>query len=458
MKVDLLKGKIGRTFFLLFISAIGSTIVQTVYSTVDMICVGHYVGAIGTSAISCMNPMWALIFAPGALTGVGGAVMSANRKGSGNHRAANEYFTVASSLCLVFSVIIMLALILFPSELLIFFGANDPEVLSLALEYTKYVAISSPTFTMCACLATYMRNDGEAIVPTVATVIGGVTNMLLDVLLVFDFGAGMGIGGAGLATATGQTVAFIIILSYYFTKKCSLKLVKPTKTLRKLYRIFSLGFSAFALEMAFCVTTTVFNNIIVESLTYDHLAVYGTAATVAVFFYSLLNGAGTAMQPIAAQNYGAGSYRRVASSLKVALVTATALAVFCFALVEIFPTTVLRIYMDVNDTILRDGPSIMRIYLIAMPFIGVTLVSSFYFQAVLKQWMCMTIALLRGLVLPILLALTLPKLFSIGAIWWCMPLTELITFLVTVVFLILNRRELRRAEAAEGATVEQAFA
>lgn len=444
MKVDLLKGRIGKTFFLLFISAVGSTIVQTVYSTVDMICVGHYVGAIGTSAISCMNPMWALIFAPGALTGVGGAVMTANRKGSGNMHAANEYYTLATSLCLICSLIIMLALIIFPAELLTFFGADDPEVLALALEYTKYVAISSPTFTMCACLATYMRNDGEAIIPTVATVVGGVINMVLDVLLVFDFGAGMGIGGAGLATAIGQTVAFLIILSYFFTKKCSLRPVKPTGTGRKLFRIFSLGFSAFALEMAFCVTTTVFNNVIVESLTYDHLAVYGTAATVAVFFYSLLNAAGTAMQPIAAQNYGAGNARRVLTSLKVALLTASALALLCFSVAEIFPTAVLKVYMDVNDTILRDGPSILRIYLGAVPLVGVTLVSSFYFQAVLKQWMSLTVALLRGLILPITLVLTLPQIFSLGAIWWCMPLTELITFLVTVVFLIISKRSLAR--------------
>ena len=234
MKVDLLNGKVNRTFFLLFFSALGSTIIQTIYSAVDMICVGQYAGAIGSSAIGFINPMWAMMFAPGVLAGVGGSVMAANRKGAGNERSANEYFTIATALAFAFSILIMLSFIIFPRELLIFFGADDPEALELAISYMKSVAIISPTFTLCACLATFMRNDGEAVIPTVATVAGGVINMILDVLLVFDFGFGLGVAGAGLATSIGQFVAFVIIFSYFFTKSVSCVSSVPTAHLRSL--------------------------------------------------------------------------------------------------------------------------------------------------------------------------------------------------------------------------------
>ena len=442
MKVNLLKDRIGRMFFLLFFSALGSTIIQTVYSTVDMICVGHYAGADGSSAMACTNPMWAMMFAPGVLAGVGGSVMVANRKGAGSYRSANEYYTLGVGLCLIFSLVISLAMIIFPTELIRFFGAEDPAVLGLATDYMRSVAIASPTFTMCACLSTFMRNDGEAIIPTVATVIGGVTNMVLDVLLVFDFGAGLGVAGAGIATSVGQAVAFAIILSYFFTKKCSLKFVIPTRVAGKLFRIFTLGLSAFAIEVAFGVTTTVFNNIIISELSTDHLAVYGTASTVIVLFYCLLNAAGTAMQPIASQNYGANEPTRVKKSLHIALVTALVLGSLCVALVELFPAEVLMLYMDVNDTILEIGPRIVRIYCLATPVVGITLVSSFYFQSILKQWMSVVIALLRGVILPIALVFTLPAIFSYDAIWWCMPIAECICFLLSVVFLIIANRRL----------------
>ncbi len=445
MKVDLLNGKVNKTFFLLFISAVGSTIVQTIYSAVDMICVGHYAGANGSSAIACINPMWAMMFAPGVLAGVGGSVMAANRKGAGNSRSANEYFTVATVLSFVFAVSIMLSFIFFPRQLLVFFGADDPTVLELAVSYMKSVAIVSPTFTLCATLATFMRNDGEAFIPTIATVAGGVVNMILDVLLVFDFGVGLGIAGAGIATSIGQFIAFVIILSYFFTKKCSLKIVRPSRIPTRLWRIFSLGISAFAIEVAFGVTTTVYNNIIVTQLTTDHLAVYGTAATVTIMFYCLLNATGTAMQPIASQNFGAKNIGRVRESLKISLICATVLGVICFLMMEIFPETILRIYMDVNDNIVNIGPQILRIYSLALPLVGLTLASSFFFQSILKQWMSFTVAILRGLVLPISFVLILPGLFGIDTIWWCMPISEALSFVISVIFLAISNRGLKKS-------------
>lgn len=445
MKVDLLKGNLNKTFYLLFFSALGSTIIQTIYSAVDMICVGQYAGAVGMSAIGFVNPMWAMMFAPGVLSGVGGSVMAANRKGAGNYRSANEYFTIASTLALIFSIIVMLSFIIFPRELLIFFGANDPDALALAIDYMKSVSVISPTFTLCACLSTFMRNDGEAIIPTVATIAGGIINMILDVLLVFDFGFGLGVAGAGLATSIGQFVAFAIIFSYFFTKKCQLRIVRPHRTFTKLMRIFSLGISAFAIEVAFGVTSTVFNIIIVDKLSTNHHAVYTTAATVTIMFYCLLNAAGTAMQPIASQNFGSKNLTRVLASLKIAVITAVAVGVFCFLTVELFPATVLKIYMSVDDAILEIGPRIMRIYMLAIPLVGVSLVASFYFQSILKQWMSFLIAILRGIALPLLFLVTLPSVFGIEAIWWCIPLAEAITFLVAILFIFISNKGLKKS-------------
>ena len=216
MKVDLINGKVNKTFFTLLFSAIASTIVTTIYSTVDMICVGHYCGPDGAAAIACINPLWALMFAFGLLAGVGGSVMMSNRRGAGDDRAANEYYTVATAIAAIAAITLLVCYSFFTEPLIELFGAEG-EVLTLGVDYMQAMCFSVPTFTMCACLATFMRNDGEAIIPTVATIVGGVINTVLDVLLVFTFD--MGIKGAGLATGIGQFVAFLIIASYFFTKK-----------------------------------------------------------------------------------------------------------------------------------------------------------------------------------------------------------------------------------------------
>ena len=289
MKVNLLLDKINRMFLLLFLSAAGSTIIMTIYSTVDMICVGQYCGPLGASAIACINPMWSIMIAPGVLVGVGGAIMIANRRGSGNGAAANEYFTLGALIALVFSVAIALVFLFFSEPLLRYFEAEG-EVLTLSMDYMRSIAIVSPAFTICVCLSTYVRNDGEAMLPTIATVTGGVVNVVLDILLVFDFGAGLGAAGAGMATATGQVVAFLIVLSYFFRKGCTLRLKKPTRVARKGARIFSLGFSAFVLEVAFGITAMVFNKqIIIAKFQWctlcTHFVVCSLLCIICIVFY-----------------------------------------------------------------------------------------------------------------------------------------------------------------------------
>ncbi len=414
MKVNLLRDDVKKMFFILLASAIGSSIVSTIYSTVDMICVGQYCKDIGTAAISCINPIWPLMLCVGFMAGVGGSVMMANRRGAGDNTSANQYYTLSVIISLIWSALVVGALILFEDELLTFFGARDPEILAYAKEYMRSIIFVAPTFTLCGCLATFMRNDGEAVIPTVATVSGGVVNIFLDIFLVFDFGAGLGMFGAGLATSIGQMVAFLIIASYFFRKKCNLKLSFLTKVPKKLFRIVTVGFSAFLLEISFGVTTTLCNNIISSELTATHLAVFGTASTVVVLFCCLLNGVGTALQPIAASNFGASDHTRVRKSLRLAMIVAGVMGCGFFALLMLFPEFIIQMYIDVsgNPEILKIGPNILRIYGAALPITGITIVSTFYFQSVLKQNISVVLSLLRGLILPFLLVTLLPPLFG----------------------------------------------
>ena len=286
MKLDLANDKIKKLFFVLFASALGSTVISTIYATVDLICIGHHSGPTATAAISFVNPLWGLMIAPGVLAGVGGSVMMSNRKASGNLESANAYFTVSTVISIIFSAIIFVAYNFFPYELLSFLGAEG-ATLEYGVTYMRPVSLISPTFTMSACLAAFMRNDGEAVTPTVATAIGGVVNMFLDVFLVF--GLDLGLLGAGLATAIGQTVAFIIIASYFFRKKCTVRFIRPKKICGKLTRIVTLGASAFVLELAFAATITVYNKLITDKFGEAELAVFSTASTVMIMFICLFN-------------------------------------------------------------------------------------------------------------------------------------------------------------------------
>ena len=433
MKVDLLNGKLNKTYFTMLFSAIASTIVTTIYSTVDMICIGHYAGPDGAASVACANPLWALMFAFGVLTGVGGSVMMNNRRGAGNEKAANEYFTVAVITCIILAVLIVTTYAIFLEPLLILFGGTG-NVLDLAVDYMTSMLFAVPTFTMCACLATFARNDGEALIPTVATVVGGVINIFLDIFLVFT--CDLGVKGAGLATGIGQFVAFLIVLSYYFTKKCKLKFTKVDKIPEILLRIVTVGLAAFVIEITSGVTTAVHNITITEHLGQSHLAVYGTVSTLVIMFWCLFNGIGTAMQPLVATAFGAGNKDRVKKTLKLAFLTALVMSALFFTTCQLFPETILRIYMDVTDDVLAIGPRIVRMYSICLLAMGFGMVFNYYFQSTLMRSACTLTSVLRGLVFPVALVLTLPLLFGYDSIWLAIPIGEIITAVIALFIFI----------------------
>ena len=438
MKVDVLNGKLNKTYFTMLFSAIASTIVATIYSTVDMICIGHYSGPDGAAAVSCINPLWALMFAFGVLTGVGGAVMMSNRRGAGNEKAANEYFTVAVVTCFILAILLVTGYAIFLEPLLKLFGASG-TLLELGMEYMRAMLFSVPTFTMCACLATFSRNDGEALIPTVATIVGGVLNIFLDIFLVFT--CDMGIKGAGLATGIGQFAAFIIVLSYFFTKKCKLKLTKVNKIPAILMRIITIGLAAFVIEMTSGITTAVHNVTITENLSNAHLAVYGTSSMVVITSYTLFNGIGTAMQPLVATAFGAGNKDRVKKTLRLAFLSAVVMSVVFFTVCQLFPQTILRIYMDVNDEVLSIGPRIIRLYSISLMAMGFGMVFNYYFQSTLMRTACALTSVLRGLVFPVAFVIILPLMFGYDYIWLAVPISEILTTFIAL-FIFLPRLKL----------------
>lgn len=438
--MDFLKGDVKKLYITLLASSLGSTLVTNIYSTVDCVAIGHYAGPIGSAAISCINPLWPLMLVLGIVSGVGGSVMMTNRRGAGRETDAREFFTLSMLISLIAATLVSISFLCFMRPLLSFFGAKG-EVLEFAMEYARPIAVVSPTFTLCMTASCFVRNDGEATLPTVATIAGGIFNIFGDIFFVFDFGLGLGALGAGLATALGQLISFLFIMSYFLRKKCKLKLVKIKNPASKLISILGVGASAGITELSFFVNTVVFNKIIIENLGENHLAIYGVASTfialTSCFFYA----AGSAAQPIVSTNFGAGEHTRVNKTLRISLLVAISLSALFFVFAEFFPTLIVKLYMDATDEILALAPGIMRKCLSGLFLVGFSVVSSYFLQASLKRGKASMISAFRGILLPVLFAFVIPPLFGYGAIWWAIPLSEFITAILASFFLFRRKRE-----------------
>jgi len=433
--MDLLTGNVKKIYWRYLTAAIGGSLVTSIYNMVDTIACGQYEGPNGTAALSTTQSIWTIMICVGILIGVGGGIMMSTCRGAGKKREGDEYFTVAITTGGVLAAVLTVLCRVFMEPLLVFSGA-DEVILPYAMAYCKWLTLAIPLFLLGILLGDFIRNDNAPLIPTTATIAGGVTNMIGDYYFVFV--RDMGMEGAGLATMLGQVVSFSILFSYFFRKRCTVRLVKPTHFFKKLGKIITGGAAPCIIDMSFGIMVVLFNNQIRRYAGNSELAVFGAVGNLAILIQALFYGVGRSVQPLASTNRGAGQLDRVRESLGCGVVTGVVLGALFWLVPTLLPEQILRLYMDVTPEVLVVGPRILRIYAVSFLLLGVNVVISYYLQAILQRGASFLVSLLRGVIFCSFFILLLPLLFGFDSIWWSMPLTELCTCLTAV--LLLKKR------------------
>ena len=425
--MDLLNGKIRPLYFKYLSAAFGSAMISSIYGIVDTAVVGQYHGPQGTAALAVVAPVWNIIYSLGLLMGIGGSVIFSTKRGSErNDGSENQYFTSAVIGAVILSILAWIGVICFERPVLTFFGADEP-LLILAQEYMRPIKYVFPLFLFNQMLAAFLRNDGNPGLATLGVLSGGIFNVFGDYFFVFP--CGMGIYGAGLATAIGSGISFLVMLTHFVSRRNTLRLVKPEKLTRKLREITVTGFSTFFIDIAMGILTVLFNRQIMKYLGANALAVYGPIIQVSTFVQCCAYSVGQASQPIVSTNFGAGKGERIKETLRLALWTAVFFGVFWTALSMACPNVYIRIFMAPTAEILEMAPAIVRTYALSFLLLPFNIFSTYYFQAIMKPKAAFVVSVARGLVVSGILILILPALVSADTIWFAMPVTELLVML-----------------------------
>ena len=421
--MDFLNGKIKTIYFKYLSAAFGSALITSIYSIVDMAMVGQYHGPEGSAALAVVAPVWNIIYSFGLLMGIGGSVLFSMIRGKadGNIKKSNEYFTASVIGSVILAAVIWLIIIFFDRNLLILFGSQD-HTLTLAREYVLPIKAAIPFFLFNQMLAAYLRNDKNPALATGAVLAGGIFNIFGDYF--FVFACDMGAFGAGLATAIGSAISFLAMVSRFFMKKNTLRLVKPEGLVRKLRQITATGFSTFFIDVAMGILTILFNRQIMVYLGTNALSVYGVIVNISTFVQCCAYSVGQASQPIISTNFGAGKGDRIKGTLKYALGTVAVFSIFWTALSMLIPNAFIRLFMAPTPEVLEIAPAIIRCYGISFLLLPLNVFSTYYFQALMKPKAAFAASVARGLVISGVLIYLLPAVLGGNAIWFAMPVTE----------------------------------
>ena len=229
-------------------AAFGSAFITSVYSVVDMAVVGQYHGPAGTAALAVIAPVWNVIYSLGLLMGIGGAVIFTMLRGqSSEEQVENEYFTASVFGSFILAGLSWIGLCLYEEPIFQFFGANA-ALLPLCHSYIMPIQWIFPLFLFNQMLAAFLRNDNHPKLAAMGVLAGGIFNMAGDYLFVFPLG--MGIFGAGLATAIGSVLSFLIMMTHFRSAVNTLHLRMPRHIWYKWKEIIVVGFSTFFIDIA----------------------------------------------------------------------------------------------------------------------------------------------------------------------------------------------------------------
>ena len=429
--MDLLRDDVRKTYRRYLAAAFGSSLISTIYSFVDMIVVGQYQGPSGTAALALISPVWNIIFSLGMLFGIGGSVHFGMLRGEKDNvpGTENRYFTSALYVTGTLSALIMTVLLCFDGAIFRALGAEG-ELLTLALDYFRPVRVAVPCYMLGQVVAAFLRNDNDPGLATAAVLIGGLFNVFGDCY--FTFVMDMGLFGAGLATAIGSALTLAIMLTHFFKRKNTLRLVPIRQLSGTVGRMIETGFSAFFADLAMGIVTALLNRGIVRYAGTDALAVYGVIVYVGTCAQCSAYSVGQAAQPLFSINFGARKWDRIRQTQTCAIRSVIVFSLFWTGVSMAFPEQIVRIFMDATPGVLEIAPTIIRIYATSFLLLPFNIYSAYYFQSIMRARAALWLAVARGLVISGGLILLLPLIFKATGLWIAMPITDAITFAATL--------------------------
>ena len=419
--MDLLKDNIRKVFVRYLIPSLGSAMVMSIYYLVDFIVVGRGVGADGLAAFSILTPMLAAMFFFGQLLGIGGSVMFSTRVGAGKREEGYEYFTVGLAAVLICAGVLWVIYALFHNQILTFLGASE-VTLPYAWQYMKWYTIFLPAAVTASFWGSFVRNDGEPVRAMAGTLCGGGVNIVLDFIFVFP--CRMGMTGAALASVLGLCLNVLIVVSHFFSKKNTLRLVKPSRIMQKLGQIITGGISSALVELSDAVIVFCFNIQILNYANELAVSIYGIICNWGILFLSLFNGVGMATQPVISVNYGAGEKRRVEKTRNLAFCCVAVFGVLFFAAGQLLERPLITLFMTGTQEVFAISDAAVHIYFTAFLFMGFNLVFAYYFQSVLQLKRAFICSFCRSILLTGMFVFILPRFFGLNGVWAAFPAGE----------------------------------
>lgn len=341
---------------------------------------------------------------------------------------------------LICSVTIGVLCLAFQDPILRFFGATD-TIMPYARRYFHFILLGTPFISGSIVLNNQMRLQGNAKLSMIGILSGGLLNIALDP--VFIFSLGMGVSGAGLATAVSQMLCFIFMLNLCGRNGgIRIKLGKFAPSVRHYKEIAAGGLPSLARQGLMFISLICLNNMAAR---YGDSAVaaFSVSSRIMAIASSLLIGFGQGFQPVCGFNYGAKKYDRVRKALKFTLGVGSAYCLIFAVVAFIFAPDLIKLFSNADTEMLEMGTKVLRFHSLSFPLCGIIIGSNMFLQNIRRTWPAVLVASARQGLFFIPAVFIGNAVAGLTGLYAAQPISDLFAFLLCLPLLVKAYRSLR---------------
>ena len=448
--------RIGKLMRQYAIPCIISLLVGALYNIVDQIFIANasYLGSYGNAANTVVFPLTVVALAIAVMIGDGCCAFVSMALGRNEADKARRSVGNAVVLSIAGSLVLTAIYLVFADGIIAMFGGTvNEETFRHAQEYFFYITLGIPFYMFGQAMNPVIRADGNPKFAMISTLAGAVINIILDPIFIFVFKWGM--MGAAVATVIGQVATALLAVWYLL----HMKVIRPAKTDFSLSgsvcgRMLTLGITSFLSQISLVAAMAAINNMLRKYGALD--AVFGQAqyaqipmAVVGIvmkFFQiviSIVVGMAAGCIPIVGYNMGAGKTLRVRDLFTRLLVAEALVGAAALVLAEGFPRQLIAIFGAANESSYYTAFAVkaFRTYLCMMILACVNKACFIFLQAVGKALASTLLSMFREVVFGVGFALLLPVFFGLDGVLYSMPVSDILTFVISAIIIVKTYRE-----------------
>lgn len=411
----------------------------SIYGVVDGLFVSNFVGKTAFAAINLIMPMYMIFGGVGFMLGTGGSALVAKTLGEQDRAKANRYFSMMVLVTILVGAVLSVVGIAVMRPVSILLGADGAMLPNCVLYGSIMIGFTVPFMLQNAfqafLIAAERPNLGLA-----ATVAAGVTNMALDALFiaVFDWG----VAGAAIATGLSQCVGGLIPLIYFLRPNSSLLRLGKTKLeMRPVLKACGNGASEMVSSVTSSLIGILYNLQLLRYAGENGVASYGVLMYIQFVFAAIFLGYSMGSAPVISYHYGAENHGELKNLFRKSMVLMGTIGAGMAVAAQLFAIPLSKIFVGYDAGLFEMTVHALRIAGISFLIMGFNIFASAFFTALNNGGVSAAISFLRTFIFKLAAVLLLPLLLGVEGIWWAEVTAEISAFVLSFLFLLLNRKK-----------------